>query len=323
MKIAISGASGFVGQHLCHYLSRQGHEIIALTRTPACPPFCQDFIIWDFQHPTIDSLKLKGCEAIIHLAAQTHGVHQGQYQSIAYETFYQSNVAATQGLVKSAIQHHIKHFVFLSSIKAMGEENEGKNFTEEMPCAPKDAYGQTKWHAEEEVKRLCASSQLTYTILRPPLIFGPQVKGNFLSLLQLCARGWPLPFKSFSHPRSLVSVFNLVRILELCLKTEGAKNQTFLVADCALSLSQVIEHIRREMDLPPRLFHLPHPFLKVIFSLLNRREAFKKLYLPLAINPEKILRLMREHSFLSWEESLKITAVWYRQHFLKKEIARG
>lgn len=228
--------------------------------------------------------RLPAIEAFIHLAARTHVIKESAADPMAAYT--DVNVNGTLAALKLAQQAGATRFVFLSSVKVLGEETpSGQPFTENSPPKPEDAYGITKLMAEEEVKRYCEKAGMAWTIIRPPLIYGEGVKANFAKLVEVVRRGVPLPFKNVDNLRSIVYVKNLVDFLSYCLDTDKASNRIFLLDDGeALSIEALVREISQAIGRDARLFALPRASIEGAAHLLRKQDIYRRLFGSLELN---------------------------------------
>jgi nucleoside-diphosphate-sugar epimerase len=208
----------------------------------------------------------------------------------------------------------VRRFVFLSSVKAMGESSpRGRALTEADEARPEDAYGVSKREGEIALMDVAASSGLEPVILRAPLVYGPEVKGNFLRLMRLVERGIPLPFGAVANRRSLVARANLAAALALCLKHPDAAGETFLVADGEdLSTPELIRRLARALGRPARLFPLPSALLNRAGRLIGREAEIARLTGDLAIDSGAIRARLGWRPIVSVDDALAETAAWYR-----------
>jgi len=266
MKVAVTGASGFVGSALCPALARQGHEVVAIdARKPAGAP-------------------LQATQALIHLAGIAH-------RHASRQELEEVNVRLTEQMARLALAAGAR-FLFLSSLKVHGQEAHAA-FSECSPIKPQDAYGASKARAEDSLRAIAG---LQLTVIRPPLVYGPGVKANFLALMQAIARGWPLPLGSIENRRSFIYVGNLVHAILRCLDADG----TYLVSDGApVSTPQLCREIAIALGRPARL--LPFPA-----ALLPR-----KLTASLEIDDRAIRQRLGWQPPFSRAQGLRATAEWY------------
>jgi nucleoside-diphosphate-sugar epimerase len=313
-RILITGATGFVGKALCLFLEQKKYKFTRAIRTPSSD-LKEDFIVIPHIDSTVTWTKiLKNYDVVIHLAALTHAVQNGKYASVSYETFKSINIDGTKHLAESAAKAGVKRFIYLSSIKVNGESTKpGHPFTEKDSARPQDFYGESKYKAEQELKKVCKASSMDYVILRPPLIYGAGVKGNFLTLLKLCDTSYPLPFAAIHNRRSFIYVENLIDIIERCISSSAVQNQVFLVKDITLSTPDLIQKIRQCLNRPSHLFSCPPFMLKSLLTLAGRKEIFDRLSSSLVVLDDKIKKRLSWSPRFSLEEGLKKTLTWYCQ----------
>ena len=312
--ILVTGADGFVGSALCPVLAAAGHSVRrairkALTGDSAFPAIP----VGDIGPDTDWTNALDGVQCVIHLAARTHVLHEvaGADSLAAYRSV---NVAGTRRLAQQAAAAGVRRLVFLSSIKVNGESTSGRPYTESDTPHPEDAYGISKWEAEQELQRVAAASGLETVILRPPLVYGPHVKANFLRLLGLVARRVPLPLASLDNRRSLIYVGNLADALCAAATSGQAAGRTFLVSDGEdVSTPGLVRALALALGTRPRLYRCPVWLLRATAALSGRSAEFTRLAGSLQIDATRI------RSELSWRprytlaQGLAETARWYRE----------
>jgi len=193
MKILVTGATGFVGRILCDQLSTSGHLVVSAVRRES--GLLNEVVVGDLGPATDWWQALAGCDAVVHLAARVHMMREDAVDPMAL--FRAINAEATLNLARQAAQAGVKRFVFVSTIKVSGEGRDEPYRETDVP-APEDAYAISKWEAEQGLRRIAQETGLEVVILRPPLVYGPGVKANFLRLMQMVARGWPLPLGAIS-----------------------------------------------------------------------------------------------------------------------------
>jgi UDP-glucose 4-epimerase len=267
--IALTGYSGFIGQKLITLLSL--NDCILLGRRP--PQRGQKFCEFDLN--SVNLLKviepLQHVDTLIHLAARVHIMDDTTSDPLS--EFRAINTAGSLNLARVAAKAGVKRFIFLSSIKVNGESTSNRApFSAFDKRSPEDAYGVSKSEAEEQLFALGLETGMEVVIIRPPLVYGEGVKANFASLMKLAGKGFPLPFRSISHnKRSLVSVYNLVDLITVCIDHPLAANQVFLVSDDNdLSTSQIVALMAKVQG----KFNLSALFPIWCFKLLGK--VFKK-----------------------------------------------
>lgn len=277
-QVLVTGASGFVGGALIPLLIENGWEVTALSR--GAPPLRNDFdrrATWCRIANFDGDLPLSGCNAVVHLAARVHVMDEQSADPLA--EFRQVNVVATERLARRAAEAGVKRFVYLSSIKVNGEETgPGRPFLAQDDPAPEDAYGISKHEAEIALRRVAQETGLEVVIIRPPLVYGPGVKGNFQTMLNWLRRGLPLPLASLQNCRSLVGVGNLCDLIQTCLTHPGAANETFLVSDDHdLSTAELLHLAGRAMGHPARLWPFPPSWLQWGAAMIGKRGVARRL----------------------------------------------
>lgn len=313
-KVLITGASGFIGQALCSFLREKGVEIKATSRLKKDLYPYEFSIVEDITKEAEWGEVLDGVETVIHLAAQAHGVRQGNYLFAQQEAsnLFNVNVVGTKALAQASYDKGVKHFIYVSSIKVNGEITSLVPFVEkDIPC-PKDEYGESKLQAEEVIKSYCQDKRMSYTILRPPLVYGPRVKGNFWDLLNISFSKIPLPFAGINNKRSLIYLENLLDIIYLSLIHPKAKNETFLLCDGQdLSIRELIAQVRKTMNLSPYLWYCPFSILEFIFKIFKREKAFLRLSSSLQVNDQKLRSYLNWQPRFSVEQGIEKTVQWF------------
>ena len=310
-QILITGATGFIGSHLLPHLQQQNLSIKITTRqsSPQLPNHITSVKIDNIDETTDWTEALQNIDCIIHLAARAH-ILKDEATDPESE-FYQTNTAATTNLAKQAIEHGVKHFIFMSSIGAM-TTLATETLTESSPCHPDTPYGRSKLQAEQNLKELCNNSTMTWTILRPPLIYGARNPGNMERLLKLVKTGLPLPFGGIKNCRSLLYVGNLVDALTHCITHPNARNQTFIISDGEdLSTPALVRQIGIAMGKEPTLIPIPPQLLKLIAQPLGKGETIDRLAGSLRVDSSKIRTTLNWKPPFSVNQGLKNTVDWF------------
>jgi len=244
---------------------------------------------------------LQGVDVVVHLAARVHCMNDKGLSLLAQ--YQEVNVKGTQQLAKAAIKHQVKRFIYMSTIKVIGEKTIEAPLRAEDQPRPTDAYSLSKLQGEMILQEEAKRSGMEWVIIRPPLIYGPGVKGNFERLIKLAKSSFPLPFGALKNRRSLVSVYNLCSFIECLVTHPNAARQVFLVSDNEdISTSMLLRTIRKEMGKRGALFLVPQFMLKAMGLLLFRRREISRLVDSLQVNIEKSMRL------LSWRPPLSVCA---------------
>ena len=304
--VVVTGAGGFVGLPLCSLLVRSGADVRAAVRreSAALAELAADATTWgrlrqvvvgDLTTATDWSAALDGAEAVVHLAARVH-VAAGQADR---DRFREINIDATLRLAEAAARARVRRLVFVSSAKAGDDAS--------------DPYGWSKAEAERLLGD--ASRRLECVIVRPPLVYGPRVKANFLRLMRLVDSGVPLPLASVANHRSLLFVGNLADALRTCIGHPRAAGRAFTVSDGEdVSTPELIRRIARALGRPARLFPCPVALLRLVGGLAGQRQAIDRLTGDLTIDSSSIRAALGWRAPISMELGLAETAAWYRAH---------
>ncbi|GHX80344.1 TPA: UDP-glucose 4-epimerase family protein [Vibrio cholerae] len=274
--ILITGSNGFLGSHIVERI--KGKPLILLDRGtvnkhPMCPFFqCEINSYHDYMKA------LQGCQTIIHCAARVHIMDDNEADPL---TLYREvNTAGTVNLAKQAIDSGVKRFIFISSIKVNGEGTlVGSPFKTEDNHAPEDDYGLSKSEAEKQLVALAKDSGMEVVIIRPTIVYGPGVKANFASLMNLVSKGIPLPFGSITqNKRSLVSINNLVDLIVTCIDHPKAANQVFLVSDDHdVSTAEMVRELAIALDKPTWQLPVPIWCYKLFGKLFGKSDIVDRL----------------------------------------------
>jgi UDP-glucose 4-epimerase len=220
------------------------------------------------------------------------------------------NVEGTLELARQAALSGVRRFIYLSSIKVNGEQTlSGQSFTEQDVPAPADSYALSKLEAEESLRDLAKQTGMEVVIIRPPLVYGPGVKANFLNMMCWLHKGMPLPFASINNRRSLVALDNLLDLIVVCLEHPEAANQIFLVSDGDdLSTTELLRRMAHALGKPVRLMPVPVSLLKAGAGLLGRRDMAQRLCGSLQVDISKARTLLGWNPPISVEDGLSRTA---------------
>ena len=280
--VAVTGANGFVGGALCRSLTERQVAVRALTRSENSGDAVR--AVGDLGPDTDWGRNLLGVDCVVHCAARVHMLNDAAADPL--QAFRRVNVEGSRSLAIAAAAAGVRRLVFLSSLKVHGEQTEpGRPFTPDLPARPEDAYGLSKWEAEQVLREVSARTGLELVVVRPPLVYGPGVKANFLRLMQLVARGWPLPFGAVDNRRSLIALGNLTDLLQVCTVHPGAAGQVFLASDDHdLSTPDLIRRIARSLNRPARLWPVPVPWLRTAGRLAGRSPQIERLIGSLQVN---------------------------------------
>ncbi|MCC7701834.1 SDR family oxidoreductase [Janthinobacterium sp. GW460P] len=309
-NILVTGASGFVGTALCAELERRSITCTAAVRKASNPA---QLAVGELSATTDWSQALAGCDAVIHLAARVHVMNDTSDDPLT--AFRAVNVAASVHLARQAAQHGVKRFVFVSSVKVNGEATGTRPFTAFDAGAPQDPYGQSKLEAELALKEVALATGLELVIVRPPLVYGPGVRANFMRLMQLAKIGLPLPLGAIHNQRSMVALDNLVDLLILCCRHPAAPGQTFMVSDDHdVSIGELLRMLASGMGKRTWLMPVPAGLIQRCAALLGKKAVADRLLGSLQVD------IAHTKATLGWkpvpdiQESINKTVA----HFLKQ-----
>ena len=310
--ILISGATGFVGQALVAALRAQQRPVRRALRQAIAGDEPDDVVVGDIGPDTDWLSALQDVDCVVHLAARTHVLDERSADAL--EAYRRINVLGTIRLAQLAAAAGVRRLVFLSSVKVNGDATTSRAYTENDAPMPQDAYGITKREAEDALRRIGSETRMEVVILRPPLVYGPGVKGNFLRLLRLIERGLPLPLASVDNRRSLIYVENLVNAIIACVNAPAAAGKTYLVSDGEdVSTPALIGKLATAMGRSPRLLPCPVALLNLGAAMVGKRAAAARLTGSLRVDSSRIRAELGWVPRYSLDQGLNATAQWYHQ----------
>jgi len=308
-RILVTGATGFVGRALVRRLLADGRKVRAAVRrsSAALPAAAETVLVGDIGPDTNWHTALAGVDAVVHLAARAHVIHDSSADALAL--YRAVNTLGALRLAEAAAAAGIRRFVFLSSVRVHGERSAGAPFTEPSPLAATDPYGRSKAEAERGLATLAASGGLEPVILRAPLVYGPGARGNFARLVRLVASGVPLPLGAVRNRRSLIYVGNLVDAILRALDHPAAAGETFMVSDGEdVSTPELVRRIARARGRPARLVPVPLAVLRLAGALIDRADEVARLLDDLVVDSSKIRGLLGWSPVFTLDEGLRETA---------------
>lgn len=301
--VLVTGATGFVGRAMVAQLQADGISVVAAVRHPGSGSAqgVREVVISDIGPATDWRPALAGVDAVIHLAARVHQMRETAPDPLL--AFRSVNALGTAALARAAAASGVSRFVFVSSIKVNGEETApGRPYTERDAPQPLDPYGVSKSEAETTLREIATTTGMPSVIVRPPLVYGPGVRANFLSMTRWVARGIPLPLGGVTeNRRSLVALGNLVSLLRLTLEHPGAAGETFLVSDGDdVSTAELLRRTARALGRRALLIPVPTGALQAAAGVLGRREVAQRLCSSLQVD------IGKARSVLGWRPPLTL-----------------
>jgi UDP-4-keto-D-QuiNAc 4-reductase len=326
MTVLITGASGFVGSALCRRLAGE-HSVLAVSRVQKAnqalyksEQTSQSIRGLEADFTKISSIQahLAGLGAVIHCAARVHQVRETANDPLS--EYRRVNRDATLFLAQAAAQEGVKRFIFLSSVKVNGEFSRPGQPFQSSEAAPLDPYGVSKWEAEQGLREIAAKTGMEVVIIRPPLVYGPGVKANFLTMMRWLHRGLPLPLGAIHNRRSLVGLANLVDFIALCLTHPLATNQTLMISDQQdVSTTQLLQGLGHALGRPARLVPIPSTWLRWGLHAVGQSAIAQRLCADLAVDSTAATALLGWKPPASVEQGLRVTA----EHFLAQIAAES
>jgi len=305
MNVLLTGANGFLGSRLTQCLDEHSSfHLTSVVRKGLLFRGAHTVEINALDDTTDWSSALLNQEVIIHTAARAHIMKDELSDPLA--EYRSVNVVGTLNLARQAAKAGVKRFIFISSIKVNGESTkDGVPFTADDQPAPEDAYGVSKMEAEIELKSVAAETGMELVIIRPPLVYGPGVKGNFASLVKLVRKELPLPLGAVHNKRSLISLDNLVDLIITCVDHPSAANQTFLASDGEdQSTTELLRGVAKAMGCRPRLIPVPAGVLVFGASVMGKKDVAKRILGSLQVDISKTRDLLQWQPLLTVEEGL-------------------
>jgi nucleoside-diphosphate-sugar epimerase len=305
MRILVTGASGFIGKALCRELLARAHTVRAAVRRaePSAAAGAQEVLVPDIAAEFNRSRLVSDIDAIVHLAAVAH-------RAAGDSELYRVNVDAAIRLAEAAAGT-VRRFIFLSSVKVHGEDSGNGAYSEADALQAEDSYGRSKLEAERALTGIAGRGGMELVLIRPPLVYGPEVRGNFLRLLRWVDSGLPLPVASVRNRRSLISLGNLVDAIARCLEHRAASGPFLFSDEESVSIPELVLRIARALDRPARLFSVPPALLRLAGTIAGRRGDIERLTGNLVIDTSRARRLLDWRPPYTLDEGLADTVRWF------------
>ncbi len=314
-RILLTGSTGFVGLSLVKQLILMRLQVTAAVTETEDPVSLPEEVTTVVVPPLSENSNymsaLQDIETVIHLAARVHIMQDSSLDPL--EEFRKVNLRGTVCLARQAAAAGVRRFILVSTVKVHGEET-CEPYCEDSPIAPKDPYSLSKFEAESALHEIAVETGLEVVIIRPPLVYGPGVKANFLNLMRAVENGIPLPFASVDNKRSLVYVENLADAIACCATNSAAAGQTYLVSDnYDVSTPELISRMSLALGRPPRLLPLSPWLIRTAGKILGKSQSIERLIGSLQVNSSKINRELGWIPPFTFEQGLEKTALWFKK----------
>ena len=322
-NVLITGANGLIGKALCNKLGRQGWQVKGTVRdnTAMEPPVTgvNLFNVGSIGPETVWDPAMNDTDTVVHLAARLRLDAYGAADPL--RSYRRVNVVGTESLARAAVNNNIKRFIYVSTAKVIGECTLAP-YTENEKPVPTDPYSISKYEAENILKAIAEGTGMEVVILRPPLVYGPGVKANFLYLLKLIHKGLPLPFANLKNCRSFIYLENLLSAIVACIQHPAAGGQTYLVSDTeSVSTPELIRNIAEAFGKSARMFSFPPSMLRMFAGFAGQSDKVKPLLNSLTVDSSKIRNELNWKPVYSQQDGLILTTRWFRED--RKRICKS
>lgn len=311
-SVLVTGANGFIGKELCSLLVNRGFNVLAAVRSAAVTPLSgvRMCVVGNLGAHTDWTDHLRGVDAVVHLAGRTHRL--SDVEGECGPRLWKVNRDGAVRLGEQAAAAGVSRFIYVSSAKVHGARSGQAPFCIHDAPNPQDEYARVKLEAEEGLKRAARGTGMGLTVLRPPLVYGPEVRANFLKLLRLVARGMPLPLGRVNNARSLIFIGNLADAVSTCLVHPKALGQTFLLSDGQdLSTPELVRQLASAMRRPARLFPAPEALIRAGAGVAGMSRSLPTLLESFRVDGEDIRNRLDWTPPLTLQQGLAETASWY------------
>lgn len=319
-RVLVTGADGFVGRYVCRKLIASGYLPLAGVRTLQMWPELQRVVpgmrecslLGDLSEDPGLRIHLANVSAVIHLAARAPAMTDDTADSS--QDYRLVNVEGTRSIAHAAVAAGVQRFIFVSTVKVHGESTSTMPFSEDSPANPGNPYAASKWEAEEMLRGIAAKTRLEVVIVRPPQVYGPGVRGNFLRLVKLVDRALPLPLPQKKNCRSLIGAENLADFLVHCVHHRNAAGRAFLIKDSEdLSTRELIRRLALLLGRPVRLVPVSESLIRLAAKFVLKTEAAGRVLNSLVIDSACAQKLLQWAPSVTVDDGLAATARWYRE----------
>ncbi|MBF0344357.1 MAG: SDR family oxidoreductase [Nitrospirae bacterium] len=314
-KVLVTGVNGFIGRYLAKSLSEKGYVVRGTMRPqkemPSLPGLTEIHMVDNIGQTTDWRNTLMDIDVIVHLAARVHVMKETSNNPLM--EYRQVNTLGTEQLARQAAASGVKRIVYLSTIKVNGEKTTNKPFAETDQPLPQDDYAISKWEAEQSLLRISQTTNLEVVIIRPPLVYGAGVKGNFYSMLKILQKGTILPLASIKNLRSLIYIGNLSDAITKCIQHPSAANKVFLISDGNdLSTPDIIGQLSVALCKTVHVVPCPISLLRIAGILSGKSHVINRLTDSLAIDSSKIRSDLEWTAPFTVTQGFKNTAEWFK-----------
>lgn len=303
MNVLLTGATGFVGRALAERLQQVPDiDLTSVVRHRPVTARGRLVTIGGMHQETDWTEAVTGQDVVIHAAARAHVMNEEVADPLA--EYRRVNVGGTLSLARQAASSGVKRLIFISSVKVNGEHTPpGRPFTADDVPAPEDAYGISKMEAEQGLERIARETGIEVVIIRPPLVYGPGVKGNFANMIRIVEKGWPLPLGSIHNKRTLVGLDNLTDLVATCMSHPAAANQVFLAGDGEdVSTTELLRRVAGAMGRKVHLIPFPASLIRLAASVTGKSAIADRLLGSLQLD------LAKNRTVLGWVPPISMHA---------------
>lgn len=300
LTVAVTGASGFIGNHLVKAVQKKHSTVAFVRQKPTVKiPMVKYCVFLDLLHPKYWEENLQKVDVLVH-AIGDQGVEKPS--QLDTKKCFECNLLGTVNIARQAAKAGVRRFIFISTIKVNGERTEpGKPFSTSHAASPTTVYGRSKWLAEQELLKLGMEYGMEVVIIRAPLVYGKGVKGNFGQLLKLLNTKVFLPFGGFHSKRSFLAIGNLNDLIMTCIHTSKGANQIFLASDDNdISISELVQKLASIKEQKVKLFNIPKSVLVFVALVFGQKQKFLKLISPLQVD------ITNTKEVLGWSPPVKL-----------------
>jgi nucleoside-diphosphate-sugar epimerase len=312
-RALVTGANGFVGRATATALLEGGWDVSGTVRSNDGNFGIPVSLVSDVGSMTVEEWRshLKDIDVVVHLAGRAHVLRETMLDPLA--EFRRVNTEGSKTLMMAAISCGVKRLVFVSSIGVNGDNSDTVGFGEDSIVAPRKNYAVSKYEAEIVLQNLAAESEIELVITRPPLVYGAGVKGNFLRLLGLVAKGWPLPLGSTNNMRTMVAVENLASFLVCCVASPQAAGEMFLVGDNeSLPTGELVKLLGQGMNRTIKLLPVPPSLAYAVAKGMQKEDLYNQLFGSLIVRIDKAQEKLGWSPIFRAEEKLVMVGKWFQ-----------